>query len=40
VDSTVSYLFLQLLKKAVATNTGIRTCSRLATNTGRQFLLI
>jgi len=25
---------------AVATNTGRRTCSPLATNTGRQFLLI
>jgi len=25
--------------KAVATNTGRRTCSPLATNTGRQFLL-
>jgi len=28
------------MKKAVATNTGRRTCSPLATNTGRQFILI
>jgi len=28
------------LETAVATNTGRRTCSPLATNTGRQFLLI
>jgi len=33
-------LQLNVSTRAVATNTGRRTCSPLATNTGRQFLLI